>query len=278
MPDVEVAARARVSPSTVRLERRRRRIGNFYGQRPRIEWTAPMLSLLGADTDAKVAAKLGIHPGSVTWRRERLHIPAFGPARSGRRSKIHWTPRALSLLGTAPDGEIAKRLHVTWAVVIRKRQQLGILSFVPPTVRIRWKSRWLRLLGRRPDRELARQLGVRASSVKRKREELGIAPYRYSGPVARTKRLRELLKRPTAELQRKHGLAPHLVRRLRREHGIRSPYRPHRWTTGVLRRLGKEPDTSIARQLGITSQSVVGKRRALGIAAWSPSNGLRKNG
>lgn len=82
--------------------------------------------------------------------------------------------------------------------------------------------------------------------------------------------------RPYPELRQKHGLAPHLVRRLRREYGIPSPYRPHRWTAEVVRRLGKEPDTKIARELGITSQSVLGKRRALGIPAWSPSNGLRK--
>lgn len=270
MPDVDVASRARVNPATVRLERRRRGIGVFDGRRGVIEWTEPMLSLLGTDTDANVAAELGIHPASVSWRRRRLHIPAFGPGGHGPRSRIRWSARALSLLGTAPDEQVAKRLHLTWAVVIRKRHELEIPSFVPAAPRIKWAPAALRLLGRQPDRDLARKLGLRAANVKSKREELRIPPYKYSGPVARTRRLKALLAHPADELRRRHGLTPSLVRKLRREYGVPSGVRRGRWTAEVLRRLGKEPDTSIARELGISSPSVLSKRRGLGIARYDP--------
>lgn len=98
LPDVDVAARAGVSPSAVARERRRRGIARWNGRRDPVEWTEPMLSLLGTDTDANVAAELGIHPASANHRRRVLGVPSFGlsPARS--RSKVVWSRRALALL------------------------------------------------------------------------------------------------------------------------------------------------------------------------------------
>jgi hypothetical protein len=55
---------------------------------------------------------------------------------------------------------------------------------------------------------------------------------------------------------------------LRREYGVNAPgWATNRWTPEVLARLGREPDTVIARELGVTTASVLSKRRTLGIPA-----------
>jgi hypothetical protein len=225
-----------------------------------------MVSLLGTDTDANVAAELGVHRGSVKIKRLALGIPAF--VFRGPHPQRHWAERALSLLGTASDRQVARRLRLSVSVVRWKRWRLGIASHQPRPP-IPWTARGLRLLGRVSDVEVARRLGIDKASMKRKREELRLPPHDWSGrPIAA---LKALLRLTTRELWERHGLWPSVVAKLRREYGIETPDgHVRRWTKALLERLGKKPDVEIARTMGITHTAVGMKRRSLGIARWAP--------
>lgn len=273
VPDPVLAARAGVHPTTVAKERRRRGIAAFTSQRAAIKWTEKMLDLLGTDSDAHVAAELGLHRGSVSRMRRILDIPAFGP--QGGLAKVKWTSRALALLGQAPDEEVARQLGLSRATVLVERQVLGIPSFRLPHPRIAWSGKVLGLLGRVPDTEIGRRFRINPTSIEGKRRQLGIPPYRDSRPILRSPRLKALLKLRTFELRKKYGLWPATVVQLRRELGVPRPYvEPQRWTPDAVARLGKEPDTAIARDLGITSGTVGDKRHRLGISAFRrPSRG-----
>jgi hypothetical protein len=123
-------------------------------------------------------------------------------------------------------------------------------------------------LGRRRDTEIARELGVRPATVLKKREQLRIPPLRTERPIVRTKRLKDLLVLPSHVLVREHGLSSNVIAKLRREYGVNAPgWATNRWTLEIVSRLGREPDTVIARELGIATTSVLSKRRTLGIPA-----------
>ena len=79
-------------------ERRRRGISAFRRQRAPIEWSAAMLRLLGTDTDATVAAELGIRKQDVFRKRRILGIPSHAVG-TFRPPGFHWSARALVLLG-----------------------------------------------------------------------------------------------------------------------------------------------------------------------------------
>jgi DNA-binding CsgD family transcriptional regulator len=269
LPDVVVALRARVAAPTVAAERQRRGIKAFVPRGPLVDWTPEMDALVGTATDAAVAAALGIGSGgSVAHRRHVLGIPAVGPG-GPRPRPMRWSRRALAMLGKAPDAEVAKRLGLTQSIVWKKRTELAIRAHRSHPPRARWPREAVRLLGRRPDREVARKLGVSVQAVLRKRRALGIPGYRWGRPVVRTAALKRLLKLPNRVLRAKHGLSSALAQKLRRQYGIRaSGSQPPRWTDAVVSRLGREPDSRIARDLGISSSSVLSKRRTLAIPRW----------
>ena len=109
---------------------------------------------------------------------------------------------------------------------------------------------------------------MRPATVLTKREQLGIPPLRTERPIVRTKRLKDLLVLPSQMLVREHGLSSNVIAKLRREYGVNAPgWATNRWTPDVLARLGREPNTVIARELGVTRVSVLSKRRTLGIPA-----------
>ncbi len=242
-----MAARAGVSTHAVRGERRRRGIARYDGRRDIIEWTEPTLSLLGTDTDASVAAELGIHRDRVTYRRRLLGIPAWGYSPDRSRSKVVWSRRALALLGTAPDVTVARKLRLSREQVWWKRRLLGVASFVPAR-HIHWPAAAVERLGKEPDRRIARDLGLRPAVVKAKRERLGLPPYEYAVPIARGRRWKTLLKLTNGQISARYGLSSHAISKLRREYGMPAPGRA-RWTPDVLRRLGTQSDLSIAREM-----------------------------
>jgi hypothetical protein len=229
-----------------------------------------MVKLLGTDTDRSIAATLRVHPRSVTHKRLLLRIPAF-VYRGAPRSELRWTARALALLGKASDQEVARQLELSVTAVNWRRRRLGIKSFKPARPKVLWTARTLRLLGRVTDKEAARRLGIDKATVKSKREQLKIPSHGWRGtPIARTRKLKALLRLTTRELWEKHGLWPSVVAKLRGEYGIATPDgHVQRWTKAMLARLGKEPDTKIARAMGVTSPAVRARRRSLEIARWS---------
>ncbi len=265
-PDREVAARAGVSLPTVSSERKRRGLAAFRPKGKDVEWTEGMIARLGTDIDRVVAAELGLGRSSVSYKRVLLKIPAFGG--QGTPSKVVWRPRALALLGTASDRQVARRLGLTQAIVRRKRRELDIAPFGRAPKRIVWTPARLRLLGRRRDTVIAREMGIRPATVLRKRKALGIPPYRDHRPIVRTAALKTLLAMSSKEIHARYGWSSHLIAKLRREYARPAPGTdPGRWTEAAVRRLGREPDTAIARDLGVSTHSVLSKRRGLGIPA-----------
>jgi hypothetical protein len=82
-----------------------------------------------------------------------------------------WAPEDISLLGTMPDEEVARRTRRTAGAVRQKREELGI----PNPAGNRWTAEGIALLGMLPDREVAQRLGRSLQSVTQKRIKLGIA-------------------------------------------------------------------------------------------------------
>ena len=88
-------------------------------------WTVREVKLLGTDTDAAVAARIGRTPGSVKFKRYQLGIPAHP------RRRREWTKRELSLLGTMSDAAVADRLGVSDQHVLDTRRRHGAECYSP---------------------------------------------------------------------------------------------------------------------------------------------------
>jgi hypothetical protein len=82
-----------------------------------------------------------------------------------------WTAEHIALLGTMPDGAVARRTGRTLGAVRQKREELGI----PNPAGSRWRAQEIALLGTLPDRKVARRLGRSLQSVTQKRIKRGIA-------------------------------------------------------------------------------------------------------
>lgn len=262
IPDRAVALRARVSLKTVAAERRRRRIPAAAPRR-QVKWTPRMIALLGADSDVAVAAELGLTHSSVRWKRLRLGIPPYRLA-FGRRQGYLWTPRALSLVGTATDADVARRLGISRDQVAYQRLKQGIAPYVPGPRRIAWSREIIRFLGKHPDTEVARRFGIGGAAIAAKRRQLGIPAHRDVRMLRRTPALARLLLLPNRELAQQAGINLKTVNALRREYGIPAPPRTD-WTPKLLARLGKQRDAAIAADLGVHPLTVARTRLALGI-------------
>jgi hypothetical protein len=84
----------------------------------------------------------------------------------------------------------------------------------------------------------------------------------------------KLLSLPTREAARRLDLRHTEIVKLRKKWSLPPPSRTEwRWSRKILARLGREPDTRIARDTGIGFRTVRAKREALGIAPfriWQP--------
>jgi len=226
-PDHVVAARAGVSVATVAAERKRRGIQVLSRRRPHVQWTEEMIAHLGTAPDRVVASELGLDGSSVTRKRRLLGIAPFVPPTYIRPSGYRWTARAIALLGTDSDRNIAKRLGLWDSQVSFERQRRGIPPFKTRSPNAVWTPELLALLGTVPDKVIARRMRTRAATVTRKRRVLGIAAYYHrSRPISRDAKLVKLLALPNAEIMRRTGIAPSTVSKLRREYGIKPPPRP----------------------------------------------------
>ena len=87
------------------------------------KWTEKELSLLGTDTDAAIAKKVGRNQHAVTIQRTKLGIPAAQPR------GYDWTSDEDAMLGTGTDQAVADTLGVAKITIMRRRQKLGIPSF-----------------------------------------------------------------------------------------------------------------------------------------------------
>lgn len=134
---------------------------------PRIRrnWTPTEIGLLGSDTDANIAKKLGRSECVVADKRRQMDIPIFYSHRP-------WTPEEdAQVMSHAPASEIAKRLGRTVSSIHNRRQKLGARQ--PPD----WTPEEDALLGQIPDKEVAQKTGKHIITVRNRRNKLGLKPY-----------------------------------------------------------------------------------------------------
>lgn len=90
----------------------------------KIVWTREMDFVLGMESDAKTAHRLGICTESVWRRRWALGIPSVG-----RSCMLDEYPGTRAMLGKVPDSEIARKLGVTHQAVAKYRKCRRIPAF-----------------------------------------------------------------------------------------------------------------------------------------------------
>ena len=84
-----------------------------------------------------------------------------------------WTDEEISLIGTASDYEVGRKLGRPQSCIHAKRLRLGIPSFI-----VRWSKAELALLGADTDKNIARLLDRTEHAVKNQRKKFKIAAYR----------------------------------------------------------------------------------------------------
>ena len=132
-----------------------------------------IIALLGKMPDRALAAKAGVHPGTIFHERRRRGIAAF----QQMSPPVEWTPAMIRELGTGTDREVAAELGIGIQAVTRKRQLLGIppanqqLASAPHGYP--WQPEEIALLGKVSDRAVAKELGISTERVLRSRLPAG---------------------------------------------------------------------------------------------------------
>jgi hypothetical protein len=272
LPDTAIARTLGIHLSSVTSMRKRRGIAPIRPRR-KFDWTDEMVDLLGTASDREVAATLNVPPSCVHRKRCLLGIPAYGE-RPHEGGGYRWTPRAIKLLGTASDRNVAEKLGISVTSVGYKRKLLDIPPFGEPVERIEWTKEMITLLGTISDREFVLRFPMGLDTVHQKRKELGVAPHTEPRQmVRRTSTIRRLLRFSNPEVMQRTGLSKTMIVKLRHEFSIPAPStRRARWTPAIVARLGKVSDAEVARQAGVTSGAARQMRRSLGIRAYQPKD------
>ena len=184
--------------------------------------------MLGTIPDSAVSWKLGLCISTVLRKRQELGIAGTRPCK-----KIKWTPELVSMLGKAPDTEVARVGNMNFLTVRKKRISLGIRCYARKTkVWHYWTKKEIALLGTMSDGDVALRIGQKKASVAWKRGKLGIPPFGKSF----------VNKRP--------------------------PKAFDAWTRREVSVLGTMTDADAARRLNLAHSTVHKKRVALGIPAF----------
>jgi len=225
-----------------------------------------MLSLLGKESDLKIAEMVGITSASVARMRSMLGIKI---SKKGRLWQRIWSPSMTATLGTVPDKVFAAQFGIGRNTVALKRRSLGIKAYrIPAKSRRQWTRPMIDDLQLLPSAKVAAKYALRDQEVAAKRSELGI-PSKFKGwePKKFTPQMIGLLgKRPDKVLARNFKMSVWMIRNRRNSLGI-PPFKSLNspWTPEVLAMLGKVSDTKIAKKFGLAAPNVLFKRRKLGI-------------
>lgn len=105
-----------------------------------VNWTPELDAMLGVVSDSVLASKMGITRKSVSYRREKLGIPASfdrtnnkPPPAMGGHNRIDVAPSVIKLLGTMPDYQLATSAGCSKYKIARLRNSLGIKSYAEIT-------------------------------------------------------------------------------------------------------------------------------------------------
>lgn len=162
LPDTQIARELGVTPRQVGYLR------SQQGKAPacRGRWGLEVVKRLGVDSDAALAAELGVSESAVKLQRQK---------RESIYERRGMPPEALRDLGQLTDMAVALKYGRSYDTARAWRIKAGLPAVVQY---VRWSRAELAKLGTMPDGELARELGRRASHVKAKREALKIAPFK----------------------------------------------------------------------------------------------------
>jgi hypothetical protein len=268
----------RVPIAEVRAQREVRGIPKYDGGLgSKRAWTPGDLELLGAMTDAAVAAKLGMSVLQVEAKRNHLKISAYAvPVRLR-----DWLPEEDALLGVKNDSELAALLGVTTATVAARRSALGVprqrtsgstkgghVMRKPEQI---WTPEAIARLGKISDAQLASILKIHSSAVRAQREALGLPRRVLIHPFTRSWTVEELALIGTmsdTDVAKKLGISRAPVAVRRKSMGI-SRYLPEKkqwlWLPEQDALLGVKTDSQVAAQLGISRHIVEKRRNQLGI-------------
>src|SRR5215210_2330588 len=146
---------------------------------------------------------------------------------------LAWPAELAALLGKMSDRQVARKTGVSSSTVAIERKRRGIAAYRPKRSPIDWTPDMIALLGTASDKTVARFLGIPCHCIVDKRRILRIPGFYSSG---------------------RH-----------REQGFS-------WAAEAISFLGQKPDWKIAEQLGISTSTVMRKRRRLGIRAFKPQS------
>lgn len=221
-----------------------------------INWDAQPF---GIETDEAIAEILNVSAIVVSRERRRRGIRRH-PTQEREVPRIDWDSEPL---GIETDRAIADRLGVTPVAVLHARRDRGIPSAPlsarrPPTRKgtgIDWNNE---PLGIEPDWEIAQLLGVAPSTVRRERRRRGLSPDQFwdAQPLgietdyAIAKRLGVSIA-AVFQARKSRGIPPAISRTQRR---------------AAIPFLGKMPDTTLAKEMGLSVTTIRKHRRKAGIA------------
>lgn len=232
-----------------------------------LEWSDEHVSLLGTESDVRVADALGVTKSSAFKQRVKRGIPACHPSTIGARYK--WTKRQIKMLGNIPDAQVAKKIGLDPSQVTEKRSILGIApSHKPMQPRRKWTKKELARLGKTSDRAVGEAIGVHRHTVGEKRRQLGIPAFgtKLIKDVWSRKNKNRLGKVADTQLARELGVSVSRVRDYRDKLGIPVLNPRRRWTRAEDELLETMSDAEVGASLDRNVRSVVARRSRLGIA------------
>lgn len=191
------------------------------------------------------------------------------------RPNFNWTEEAIQLLGTTIDREVASKLGISTGAVALKRKKLGIASYKPSWAPIKIPPALERQLGKKTDAEIADALGVSQTGVASYRRRLGIQATLTFGELPAE--ADELIgKIPDSHIAERYGVSHTCVNRRRYKLGITKapPIKKATRITcitlpaSVVEKLGKMPDSVLAKEAGVHASTITKYRKLAGIETY----------
>ena len=177
------------------------------------------------------------------------------------RKRLVWTAEMDALFAHMNDVMISSDLLISAPTVARRRKELGL-----PKVRVRkpqepqvtWTPEMDALLGTDYDKVIGEKLGLHYMRVYNRRVQLGIPPIsRFAARWKDPEFIKQLGTCTDAEIAQKMGVSRERIRTARKLNGIpRFETLKPDWAS-VADRIGKEPDSTIAKELGVSATAVL---------------------
>ncbi len=228
---------------------------------------ARIRAIAGSASDAAIAREVGCSPGTVSRIRRLAGIPPWRPPAP----VLTWPEERLALIGSMPDGELARRWGVSRAAVQAKRIELGRPASDGRVTSIYLSPIILDRLGQEHDTVLSQTYRVSLTAIRHARRRAGLGPGRRVRQVEWTPAmLADLAALPTGMFCRKYAISNRTVAIKRSELHCPSPKaeRLGQWTHEMLACLGTASDIALAQAWGMTEDAVRKRRSRLGIPPW----------